>query len=177
LWQTNGGPKKLFELESLWRFELISTLSEKRRRRYSETYTTVSRDKRVNEFGCGCGHASTMCRPVLACVCKNFFTSPLCTTVCVCEKTLRLFEQTIHFDWTGVPHLCPLCMSVYAHKLQTRADGECRMRPSPHYRGIGMCRYRDEFGAHREPFLWLARSVKLRAQPREARRKAKHLSW
>ena len=139
MWQTNGGLEKLFELESLWRFELISTLSEKRRRRYSETYTAVSRDKRVNEFGCGCGHASTMCRPVLACVCKNFFTSPLCTTVCVCEKTLRLFEQTIHFDWTGVPHLCPLCMSVYAHKLQTRADGECRMRPSPHYRGIGLC--------------------------------------
>lgn len=35
----------------------------------------------------------------------------------------------------------------------------------------------QSFGAYREPFLWLAQSVKLRAQPREARRKAKHLSW
>ena len=103
MWQTNGGLEKLFELESLWRFELISTLSEKRRRRYSETYTAVSGDKRVNEIGCGCGHASTMCRPVLACARKNFFTSPLCTTVCVCEKTLRLFEQTIHFEMTVAP--------------------------------------------------------------------------
>ena len=107
MWQTNGGLEKLFELESLWRFELISTLSEKRRRRYSETYTVVSRDKRVNEFGDGCRHASTMCRPVLACARKNFFTSPLCTTVCVCEKTLRLFEQTIHFEMTVDPHLLP----------------------------------------------------------------------
>ena len=103
MWQTNGGLEKLFELESLWRFELISTLSEKRRRRYSETYTVVSRDKRVNEFGDGCGHASTMCRPVLACARKNFFTSPLCTTGCVCEKTLRLFEQAIHFELTAYP--------------------------------------------------------------------------
>ena len=146
MWQTNGGLEKLFELESLWRFELISTLSEKRRRRYSETYTAVSRDKRVNEFGCGCGHASTMCRPVLACVRKNFFTSPLCTTVCVCEKTLRLFEQAIHFELTAYPHPCPLCMSVYAHKLKTRADDDGRTRPSLSDIGIGLCTQRDEFG-------------------------------
>ena len=125
MWQTNGGLKKLFELESLWRFELISTLSEKRRRRYSETYTAVSRDKRVNEFGCGCGHASTMCRPVLACVWKNFFTSPLCTTVCVCEKTLRLFEQAIHFEMTvAPPPMPPMHVCV---RTQTSNSGRRRM--------------------------------------------------
>ena len=94
-----------------------NTLSEQNKCRCSEANTVADGDKRVNEFGDGCGHASTMCRPVLACVRKNFFTSPLCTTVCVCEKTLRLFEQTIHFEMTVAPHLCPLCMSVYAHKL------------------------------------------------------------
>ena len=107
----------------------MNTLSEQNESRCSETNTAADGDKRVNEFGDGCGHASTMCRPVLACVRKNFFTSPLCTTVCVCEKTLRLFEQTIHFELTAAPHLCPLCMSVYAHKLQTRADGEGCPRP------------------------------------------------
>ena len=130
MWQTNGGLEKLFELESLWRFELISTLSEKRRRRYSETYTAVSGDKRVNEIGCGCGHASTMCRPVLACARKNFFTSPLCTTVCVCEKTLRLFEQAIHFELTAYPTHAPYaCLCTHTNfKLGQTANVVCDLR-------------------------------------------------
>ena len=52
-------------------------------------------------------------------------------------------------------------MSVYAHKLQTRADGECRMRPSPLYRGIGLCRHRDEFGAIRSLSFVIASYAKI----------------
>ena len=52
-------------------------------------------------------------------------------------------------------------MSVYAHKLQTRADGECRMRPSPHRRGIGLCRQRDEFGAIRSLSFVIASYAKI----------------
>ena len=124
----------------------MNTLSEQNKCRCSETYTTADGDKRVIEFGDGCGHASTMCRPVLAGARKNFFTSPLCTTGCVCEKTLRLFEQAIHFELTAYPHPCPLCMSVYAHKLKTRADDDGRTRPSLSDIGIGLCRHRDKFG-------------------------------
>jgi hypothetical protein len=103
----------------------MNTLSEQNESRCSETNTAADGDKRVNEFGDGCGHASTMCRPVLACVRKNFFTSPLCTTVCVCEKTLRLFEQTIHFELTAAPPpMPPMHVCV---RTQTSNSGRRRM--------------------------------------------------